>query len=114
MSRQSEIIDRLQAASGTGVLSASKSASVPAQAASSVMPLSTITGTGTADLGVAVADSVMRLTAKRNRSGVCANSKVHAPHDECPGRQRAAKVARPVCSDIDCADGTRCGRGSKT
>ena len=105
MSRQSEIIARLQAASGTGVLSASKSASVPAQVASNVIPLSATAPPGSAVPVPVMADSVKRLTTKRNRSGVCAIPKVHGPHEGCPGRQRAAKVARPVCSDIAAALG---------
>jgi hypothetical protein len=105
VSRQSEIIVRLQAASGTGVLSASKSASVPAQLASSVIPLTATAPPGSAVPAPVMADSGIRLITKRNRSGVCATPKVHGPHEGCPGRQRAAKVARPVCPDIVAALG---------
>jgi hypothetical protein len=40
------------------------------------------------------------LSAKRNRSGICAIPTVHAPHDGCPGRVRAAKTDRPVSAAI--------------
>lgn len=43
-----------------------------------------------------VADNTMMLSAKRNRSHVCDNPAKHDAHDSCPGRQRAAKIVRPI------------------
>lgn len=45
-------------------------------------------------------DSSIPLSAKRKRSSVCENPEKHAPHDDCPGRQRAAKTERVVDPEV--------------
>jgi hypothetical protein len=54
-------------------------------------------------VGQLMVDSTTALSAKRNRSGVCPNPEVHPPHQTCPGRKRAAKIARPADSNISAA-----------
>jgi hypothetical protein len=50
--------------------------------------------------GLGMAVNGVPLSTKRNRTGVCGVSTVHAAHDGCPGRRRAAKTDRPVSVDI--------------
>jgi hypothetical protein len=52
---------------------------------------------------VDVADSSVPLNAKRNRGGRCENPAIHAAHDTCPGRERAAKTERPTDSTVSLA-----------
>src|SRR5437016_711733 len=90
MSKQSDIIDRLTARLNTN-------SGVPLKTTSEHGPSSKAPeGMATTTPGVAVNGS--SLNAKRNRSGVCGNPNVHPPHEKCPGRQRAAKIERPVDS----------------
>jgi hypothetical protein len=87
MSRQSDVVARLRADIASRAL----------QIADSSTPLS---ATEAQQEVLSVADSSTPLSAKRNRSGVCDNPAKHLAHDACPGRKRAAKVARPVDSSI--------------
>ncbi len=48
----------------------------------------------------ATTNSTTPLSAKRNRSKMCADTNVHRAHEGCPGRLRAAKVNRPVCATV--------------
>jgi hypothetical protein len=53
--------------------------------------------------GLGMADSSVPLSAKRNRSGICAIPLVHEPHDGCAGRKRAAIIKRPMDPEIAAA-----------
>jgi hypothetical protein len=89
MSKQSDVISRLRANSSTP-LTAVIEVAEELKASESAIPAPT------------VADSSTPLITKtkRNRSLLCHSTKVHGPHDGCPGRQRAAKTKRPVSSGI--------------